>query len=706
MNIGELIAYIRIDNKQAKEGLGEVQKGMMVLDRSILEASGPLDQFFSVANLPLMLQGVDAVWQMSGVIGLIPSVAGAAALAIGAVKIATAGMGDAMKNIRDPKAFAESIKEMDPALQDVMISLQKLIPAWDTMKKRVQGAFWSNLNTHIDLLGSKYLPVLNTGLFKTANGLNRGASATAQFLEESQQVDDVSHSFDNMSVFTEKLAGTFPNLIGVLLDFVTVGSDSLPALGDYVVQLIDKFTAFIQRARETGQLGRWIKSGIESLKTFGQIVYNIGAILVGVFNASGQSGGGLLLTLQNLTANMLAFVRSSEGQEKIGAIFQMLGQVSFPLLTLIPLIVNAFFTLAQIFTSLPGPIQSVLGLMLGWGGVAAIVIAKVTSIAQVFSLLKWAKLTTAATTVASWATIVATTIAQGAVMIGSLTATAAKYVAQWAIMAAGAMARAAIMAASWVIAMGPIGWVIAAIVGLVALIIWKWDEVVAITKKVFGAIWEFLKWIWGGIQTAFKAALDFIVNLFMNWTLPGLIIKHWDKIKEIFGNGIKAVVDFMKRLPGMIWSAIENLFGMMRDAGKRIIQSIIDGIKSMIGAVGDAIGSVASKIRGALPFSPAKWGPLSGTGSPELAGRRIGDMIAAGIQASNGGIERAMAEITSRVMPQIQAQIPAGVLQGVHIRDGVFEGVTEAFRGIRLEILGDGTARLVNTTNLAQQRRM
>lgn len=57
--------------------------------------------------------------------------------------------------------------------------------------------------------------------------------------------------------------------------------------------------------------------------------------------------------------------------------------------------------------------------------------------------------------------------------------------------------------------------------------------------------------------------------------------------------------------------AIQGIAGQMFAAGAAIVQQLIAGIQSQIGAAQAAIANLAGAIRGALPFSPAKWGPLS-----------------------------------------------------------------------------------------------
>lgn len=189
---------------------------------------------------------------------------------------------------------------------------------------------------------------------------------------------------------------------------------------------------------------------------------------------------------------------------------------------------------------------------------------------------------------------------------------------QFGAVAASAIASGIATAAAWVaanIAMiaatGGIVLAIGAVIAIGYLIITHWGTV----KRVAGEVWD---WIWGKI----KDVAGFIVYLFMNWSLPGLIIGHFRQITDFIGGVPRTIIGF--------FLGIEN---WLFDAGKNLIGGLINGIKNMIGNVGSAIGNVVTTIRNFLPFSPAKIGPLSGSGSPELAGRKIGSMLSDGMLA-------------------------------------------------------------------------
>jgi phage-related minor tail protein len=224
------------------------------------------------------------------------------------------------------------------------------------------------------------------------------------------------------------------------------------------------------------------------------------------------------------------------------------------------------------------------------------------------ALIGWAtqQVITAASVVTGWVTTAAASVTSAATQvaaswstIGGWIAAAARavlsgatIVGTWILMGTQSLLQAARMAAAWLIAMGPIALLIAAIVGLVVIIIANWDTIWEYTKKVF-------QWLWDWVKKIF----NWLKDLFLNFTGPGLLIKHWDKIwsatKSTFNNvknfakdALNAVVDFVKGLPGRILSAASKLLS----AGKSVGGYVIDGIKNGLSKLGGFASSLASAV--------------------------------------------------------------------------------------------------------------
>ncbi len=162
---------------------------------------------------------------------------------------------------------------------------------------------------------------------------------------------------------------------------------------------------------------------------------------------------------------------------------------------------------------------------------------------------------------------------------------------QLVVLAAQAAAQAARMAASWVIAMGPIGWITAAVIGLVALIIANWDTVKSATIAVWGAISTWLSTVWTGIKTIATSTWNGIKSFFSN---------VWNGIKKTatsVWNGIKKTIT-------SIWTGLKSaavtVFTYMRaQIVNRIIAtrdkmiSIWNAIKSKVSSIWNALKSAA-----------------------------------------------------------------------------------------------------------------
>lgn len=204
---------------------------------------------------------------------------------------------------------------------------------------------------------------------------------------------------------------------------------------------------------------------------------------------------------------------------------------------------------------------------------------------------------TAAKAVAAWAVQQAAAIAGAAAHSLAVVRT----VAGWALMATQSLINAARMAAAWFIALGPIGWVIAAVVALAALIIANWDKIVAWTKTAWTAVgaWLSSTWasikataarVWDGVLDFFRAIPGKLVQIFLNFTLPGLLIKHWDSIRSGAVNAWTAVVDYVRAIPGRLLSALGNLGTVLLGAGSKLIGGLLEGIQGGFQRVREMLG--------------------------------------------------------------------------------------------------------------------
>lgn len=277
--------------------------------------------------------------------------------------------------------------------------------------------------------------------------------------------------------------------------------------------------------------------------------------------------------------------------------------------------------------------------MLSMAGNAAMAVGRV-----IVSLVLWA----------------ATTVAQGAVALGSMIATGAAYVLQWVIMAAGATARAAVMAASWLIAMGPVGWVIAAVVGLVALIIANWDTVKAWTIAVWSAVsaWVGQKWaeLCGFVERGVAKA-----RLYIEWfkALPILIGRWFGGMVDAGSAKINELLGWLGGIPGRALAFLGGLGGLLVSSGRALVDGFLSGIQGAWNRVVSFVRQGVQWVRDLFPFSPAKTGPFSGSGYVTHSGKALTGDFADSLRGGMPGVVAAARGVMSGAHTELNAQLDA-----------------------------------------------
>lgn len=133
-------------------------------------------------------------------------------------------------------------------------------------------------------------------------------------------------------------------------------------------------------------------------------------------------------------------------------------------------------------------------------------------------------------------------------------------------------------------------WVLiaAAVIALAIIIVRNWDTIVA----ALGAAWDWITStaasVGNWLKDRFFDAVDFVKNLFLNFTGPGLLLKHWDSIRKGVSSLVRFVQDkfssmirFVTGLPGRIRSAAAGMWNGITDAFRNAINSLIRGWNSL-----------------------------------------------------------------------------------------------------------------------------
>ena len=106
---------------------------------------------------------------------------------------------------------------------------------------------------------------------------------------------------------------------------------------------------------------------------------------------------------------------------------------------------------------------------------------------------------------------------------------------------------------------------------------------------------------------------------------------------------LNTLLSFIKSLPGRIVSALGDLGNLLLNAGKAIIDGLINGIKGALGTLGHVVGSIGSfiaNLKGPLPKDLTLLVPH---------GKAIMTGLVSGIQSGLPGLAAAMGTVTSAI---------------------------------------------------------
>lgn len=139
---------------------------------------------------------------------------------------------------------------------------------------------------------------------------------------------------------------------------------------------------------------------------------------------------------------------------------------------------------------------------------------------------------------------------------------------------------------------------IIAVIAMGALLIWKnWDTL----APKFAAIWSTIRInliaAWEMIKEGVSSGWEFIKSIFMDYTLPGLIYKNWDAIK----NGISEAWTVIRNYISQRWNDIVADALALPERFKAAGSAMIDGLLNGISEKWDSLKAKLSSLTDLIP---------------------------------------------------------------------------------------------------------
>ncbi|WP_282204547.1 phage tail protein [Kitasatospora fiedleri] len=565
--------------------------------------------------------------------------------------------------------------KLSPNARAFVEELIRLKPALSDLKFDVQQSLFEGFAGSLRAGATSVLPVLHDALVGSAQQLNamaKGAVAAAVEMSDSGVLG---------KAFAAANAGLggLTRLPAVFIQGVAqIGAAAGPAferLGAAAGGGLDKLSQKLDSAFSSGGMQRAIETAIDLLGQLGTAVGNVGRFIGEVLGAAQQSGGGFVNTLVVISGALAAAFADPAIQSGLQALFKATAALAS---TAAPLLISALQVIAPVLTALGPPVQ-VLIAALG-AGLQPIIVALgpvLLAAAQAIGGLLQA--------VSPLLPVLGQLIAMIGPILTPIIAAIGQIFAQLApIVAQVGQIIAAILQP-----------VLAALPAVLQPVLDLITTLTGILLPVLGDLLSILSPALGQLGTAFGqimvalapvlTQMGVLLGDYLRVMLPLLtpIITAVAQLAALFAGQLAAVIqnvvvpafrmvsqilsgdfsgalrsgkelligiaqtmtDIFMELPMKIGKILGDLAVSMFDAGKKLISSLIDGIKAMAGKVKDTISDLVGGIADFFPHSPAKTGPFSGRGYPLYSGQAIGLALAEGMASSQDRVRAATASL-------------------------------------------------------------
>lgn len=350
--------------------------------------------------------------------------------------------------------------------------------------------------------------------------------------------------------------------------------------------------------------------------------------------------------------------------------------------TLAPAMTSAVEGIGPLFSDIKGDVEAFFTFLEDNQTTITVVAGLITAL-MIPAFIVWATTaaTTAATNIIAWLTVQASAIASAALQVAALTMIGLG----WIKTAVLAVANAVIMAGAWLIALGPIGLVIAAIAAIIAIIVVLWMKSETFRSIVLGA-WDAIKAGASALWEAIKVAFDAIVGAVQkvaSWVadLPGKFVSMVSRV-------VSAVTGFVSSVVAKFTELVSTVVGKVAGFVVDIVQFYVSLPGKILNALGDIGASIAAKFQGMVSKVSAFVSDVLAffTGLPGKILNGLGD-IGATIAGKFSGIVGAISDIPGKIV-------------------GVFSGlagkILNAIGSIDLGSLIKGPGKLLNAVGFAE----
>lgn len=599
------------------------------------------------------------------------------------LKLGLSGVSDAISQVfaldQDPKKLAEALKNLSPNARAFVGELQGVRKGFLALRLDVQDRLFKGLDKTLAATGKATFPQLRGAAERFADSFNRmgkNVGTTAQTLGKDGTLGTALQGSTDAFANLERIPG---QVLNAVVKLAAGGSPALKRVTDGIAGVADTLTDKLDKAAKSGALEKAIDDATDTVKQLGRVVGNVFGAIGNIFSVADDSGTGLFGTLEKITQALEDVTGSKEFQDTLTALIDLGNTL---VTNVLPLLLQAFTVLAPVIQDVVPPLKELVDLL------ADRLSDVITELAPILEqvALNFGLLLTALTPLVDEGLkaliealpFVNDLLTQVALLIEELTPVIAELAPIIGVALVGAIVILVETAATLVTILVNVVDAIKTVVR-VAIDFGKtlFDVVVLAVKAVvdifngdFSGAWQKIKDIVsevggfiGRTVTEFGGLVLRTIGRLVD-LLPSGARKAFDGLVNAAKNGVTNTISAVTTLGSRAADVIGSYASRFYNAGKSLISSFVSGIKSMISSAISAAKSVVGAVTDFLPGSPAKKGPLSGSGYSLIRGRSLSQDFARGIMSQSPLVSKAVSSILgtplSMSSPALSASIAGG----------------------------------------------
>lgn len=342
---------------------GIATKGLALLTVGVLALASAMQL---AAGAQAILAVVPALASVASLAAFLPTALFAVVGAFVALKIATKGVGDALKAAfsGDAEAFNEALKKLTPSAQKFVRAFRDFAPLFKGLGRLMQETMFEPLARRIKPMLESVFPILAAGLVLVSKELGYLGSELLEFFMMAEGKNMLAAYLVGAA---DLLNGLRSGLKPLLAGLSNVAVAIAPLWKEFTAHLgtaMAMFGLWMSNIAQSGQLEGWIRTAVDTLKFLGQILAAVFSLLGAVFKAAGTAGGSLG-GLATVLEKIALWASSMEGQAALASFFQSLVTLASelaPLLTVVAGIIGNVLApaIADIAVGLAPGLEAVL----------------------------------------------------------------------------------------------------------------------------------------------------------------------------------------------------------------------------------------------------------------------------------------------------------------------------------------------------------